>query len=574
MRLELTPKTARVVVTAALLLTIASYIGLWIAGNWATLTDVTRQTDDARTVIFPFHRYGPERALHDDPIAKEMLSYVPIGVRAIYRVVVPLVGVLASTKVVQVLCLLGMLVAALWLTRRSAIGMAAGALLLFLFLRDPFMVGRIGGGLPRSFAFPCLFIWAAGAIGRSRNVRWGAALCAALTYPTCMTILLGAEGLLALRAPLRDRTASGWRSWWQGGLLRNLRAYLLLAVLCVVATLPSIATGRGDSVHTYEQASKEPAFGHKGRLWALPFGDPIKSVSKELLAPLRFSDHSLISRLSEPLSKSDGMPALALLIGLCTLSLLGRIRPPVTGLALAASSLVLYIAARVLAFRLYAPDRFLEYGLHAAVLVSLAEVWLSLRWTWRRLGRASSRALIALVGIVAVWAFLGDGIRDLRSMSIRGPDPLDKFASTLPPNVRFASHPDDAIGIPLFAGRANTGTKETLQPWLVRSWKRQKERAQETLRALYAIDDEDVFRYAEKYGVTHFVINRKRYGTSFVQRSASFEPLTQFATKLLRKRELSALVFEHIPSSAIVFTHGDNVVVDVARLRDAIRGQR
>jgi hypothetical protein len=326
-------------------------------------------------------------------------------------------------------------------------------------------------------------------------------------------------------------------------------------------------------VHTYEQASSEPAFGRKGRLQVLPFGDPIKGVSRALLEPLRFSEHSLIQKFSEPLSKDDALPALALLIGLCTLSLLGRVRPPIAGLALAASSLVLYIAARLLAFRLYSPDRFLEYGLHAAVLVSLTEVLMSLRWTWSPLDRKSSRALLSLVGIVAVWAFLGDGIRDARAMMPRGPEPVDTFAATLPPDVRFSSHPGDAEGIPLFAARANMGTMETLQPWLVKSWQRQKTRAQDTLTALYAVDYAPVFRYAEQYGVTHFVIKKSRYRDTFLKRSASFEPLTRFAEKLLSGRELSDLVFEHVPSAAIVFTDRDIIVVDVARLRAAVEGQ-
>ena len=79
------------------------YLAGFAAANWGMLTDPQLQTDDARTSVFPFHRYGSEKTLGDDPIANEMLALVPTGVRFLYRVTVPFVDVprypLAATGV-------------------------------------------------------------------------------------------------------------------------------------------------------------------------------------------------------------------------------------------------------------------------------------------------------------------------------------------------------------------------------------------------------------------------------------------------------------------------------------------
>src|SRR5690606_39834218 len=53
-------------------------------------------------------------------------------------------------------------------------------------------------------------------------------------------------------------------------------------------------------------------------------------------------------------------------------------------------------------------------------------------------------------------------------------------------------------GIPYYSARATMGTFETLQPWFVDSWRRQKERCQETLTALYATDPAAVLDYAQR----------------------------------------------------------------------------
>lgn len=69
-----TPKVAHLASTLAVLAVLSAYLTTWLQGNWGTLTDPLLQNDDARTSLFPFHRYGPEGALADDPIATESMK--------------------------------------------------------------------------------------------------------------------------------------------------------------------------------------------------------------------------------------------------------------------------------------------------------------------------------------------------------------------------------------------------------------------------------------------------------------------------------------------------------------------
>src|SRR5688572_8948718 len=88
---------------AAVLWVFLSWFISWYRGNSDVLWDPMLQPDDARTALFPFHRYDEGAPLADDPIALEMLEYQPYAHRLLFRVTVPFVGLLAATKIVQAL---------------------------------------------------------------------------------------------------------------------------------------------------------------------------------------------------------------------------------------------------------------------------------------------------------------------------------------------------------------------------------------------------------------------------------------------------------------------------------------
>lgn len=258
---------------------LGGYLALWTESNWGMLFDPDLQNDDARTIIFPFHRYGEAGTLADDPIANEMLSAVPWGVRALYLAFVPLVDIYWASKLVQLVALGVLAWAGVVLAGSRRAGPAAGALLVFLILHTWYSTERIAGGLPRAFGFPCFALWLAGVTAQKRVPRFLAPVILSLSYPSIMNLILAAEGFLALRG-------AGRVSW--GVIARRLRRYAVVVGVCFVCVLPA-AMGSADRgpIHTLEQAKKEPAFGRSGRLYILPFAEPMKAIGEALIAPVR-----------------------------------------------------------------------------------------------------------------------------------------------------------------------------------------------------------------------------------------------------------------------------------------------
>lgn len=543
---------------------LAAYLGVWLSLNWPMLTDVRLQNDDARTILFPFHRYGPEGALADDPIASEMLDLVPIGVRLLYMVFVPLSDLFVAAKLVQAVAMSVLVWAAVILARSRRAGVGAAALLLFLFLHDWFAINRIAGGLPRAFGFPCFALWVAGVLGNSRVARLSAPVIAAVTYPSVMNMILAAEGLFTLRGVGRIQ--------W-GVVLRRLKRYAILVAVCLVAVLPAVVGGeeRGP-IHTLEQAQEEPAFGKRGRLWILPFAKPTDAMGDAFIDSFRPRGGSPMEDLKQLFDEDADMYALLLFALISCLPLLRIGPPPWMALSFVCGAIILYWASRVFAFRLYSPERYYSFGMRmAALLLVSACVGHVFHWMRPHL-RTPLRNLVCAFAIFGIWACTGNGVVRNNGMTIdqRTDRKLYEFIAELPKDVRFASHILDGDGIPFYSARATMGGFETLQPWFVGSWQRQKDRTEGTLNALYATDPRDVFDYADQNDVTHFLINRHRYGQRMKKHAGSFEPFSSYVNKLLRGKRPDAMIFDDVPKEAVIFQSRRYQVVSVEKLRRAL----
>ncbi|MCH2109945.1 MAG: hypothetical protein MK135_11480, partial [Polyangiaceae bacterium] len=334
---------------------VGAYLATWVNGNWPMLTDPQLQNDDARTALFPFHRYGAADALADDPIATEMLGFMPPGVFVLYRFLVPVVDIFVAAKIVQGVALSILLYAAWVLARSRRAGLAGGCVLLFLFAHDWFAINRVAGGLPRAFGFPLFALWLSGVIAQKRKVRAAAPLLAALTYPSVMLMILAAEGLFALRN-------SGRLPW--SVVLRRLRRYALVVVACFVFVLPATLGGeeRG-RIHTLEEARKEPAFGRKGRLWILPFADPVRALGDAYVDAYRPRGSSPWPQLKTWAAQDKKMTAVTIAAILLLIPFFAWGRIPSYAWSFAVGAVILYWLSRTYAFRLYSPERYYSFGM-------------------------------------------------------------------------------------------------------------------------------------------------------------------------------------------------------------------
>jgi hypothetical protein len=549
----------------ALWAVIIAYFWEWANGHWPMLTNPDLQQDDARTAIFPYHRWGPEGALADDPIANEMLNYQPWLVRALYFVFIKLTDIFIATKLVQALCILIVVAAAALLVRSRRFGLMAGLLLLFLFLRDWFVVHRIAGGLPRAFAFPCMALWLSAALTERLGVRRFALVLSALTYPSALAMLLGAEGLLALSGVFRQSRHHA---------LARLKELGLTIALCVLAVSPSILGGNRDDgpVHTLKEAKLEPAFGRAGRLWILPFADPRQVFTTEFASTFMPQGERRFGALPQPLEEHLPQLGFVFIALFVLIPFTGLSPPPTATIAFLASSAILYFVACQLAFRLYSPERFYAFGMHIAGAMLVINVLAPFGSQFSERVRYPLRNFLGAAVVLGFWLFLGSGYAPkLSGVTINRASnrALTDFVATLPKTIRISGHPLDTDDIPWWSARATTGGFETLQPWLKGSWARQRARTEDTLLALYATDPKRVLDYADRNQVTHFLINRGRYGADFLTRARSFEPFNAFVGQNFKGLRQHDLVFRAPPRGALIFSAGRYQLYSVDKLRAA-----
>ncbi len=539
---------------------VVAYAGVWVNAHSGYLFDPLLQNDDARTSLFPYHLYGPEATMGDDPIARDIAVRMPPGFWLQYRVLTPLVGLFTASKIVQLICLGIVVWTAVILCRSRRVGLAGALLLVFLMLHTPYVVNRIGGGFPRAFTFPLTALWTAGVITAGPRARFAAVVAAAFLNPVAALLLLGAEGVYALQR-------------------LDLKRYAVLVAVCFACVLPQAvrhsAYGR---VHTLAEARQDPVFVHSPRR-VLPFKSPL-AVGTQYFA------HPLHANGGGPLVDAwDGLGAfgaLAIAVGLVALAVSRRAPLPSAAIALLASAIVCYVAARVLAFRLYSPVRYLEYGCVASSLALIVStVGLLLPRLRLRGKRAAIRNFAAFASIAVVLLVAGDGIiredtpvRDSvvnhNGMSIDERDEADLYAfiRTLPPDSRLALHPRDGAGVSYWTGRATTEHHETLTPWWVDSWRRARARTRDTLRALYAVDPDALLEYCDRYEISHLLINVGRYGHDYRAAARVFPPFDAFVDDVLADIDREQLVIPRLTDpSTVVYYQVPWIVLDVERVR-------
>lgn len=546
-----------------LLALLCLYFGIWITNHTQLLFNPDFQNDDARTTLFPFHRYGPEGALADDPIANSMMMFMTPLCRLLYILTVPVFGLYYASKVIQALCFLIIFYSG-YLVLRSRRGLAPAALLVFFMFHTSFIIDRIAGGLPRAFAFPLFALWTAGALVNSYRTRSAAALLSALLYPSAMLLILAAEGIYCLTEIDTPRILYK--------LGQQLKRYALIVAACFLLILPTTLQMQG-RMHTLEEAKNEPAF--TTRLEVLPFPDAANHAVKMLIMPffepVGTSPLPVFQEAYSALGSTSGL----LIIALITMIPLLRLAPaPTMPLAFLLGSIFVYCIARVFAFHLYSPERGLTFGLPMAsimlVICSAGLIGVD-KNGWRI---AALRNLMAIVCISSVWIFVGDGIISNRGMTItRTPgEDLYEFAKRLPVNVRFAAHPYDADDLPYWAGRAATYGYETMQPWNIEIWRRTVIGLQDVLRMLYATDQKELLRICKNYNITHILVRKSRYEADFVKQATVIEPIGTYVIRLLAAKQLNDLLLARPNSQAVVFENEKFKVLEVDLLENAREG--
>lgn len=490
--------------------------------------------DDMRIQLPYFYHYADASLFDGDVIARYHADGTGELFRAIYSTLAPHVDVVVLAKALSYLTLV--LTAAGLAAAAGRLGGKPAAFAAACFALGSFeFIDRTVGGLPRSFAYPCMaWCLAALARGRMRTLAVLSALGAGF-YPLLPVI----GGLsLALVLLVMDRRDRGSARTWS---LRRRLVVLALTFLGALALLVPFALRvhqYGSVIHVQDFAAF-PEAGPGGRMHELdrgparPFFELAQTTGLRTLghgsAPFWPSVHALLE--TRPLRQ----PFFVVLSLLCAAGVLraGLARGGRHFRRVAAFALAVFIGFELAALvdpSLVPSSRYVRYGvppLLAAVVpsavIGLLPRRLRLPGRWRRLSAplwvaSFTLVLLALLGTYSSRTFgydvhLQSGERGITAALRR-----------LPPSALVAGWPegfmDDA---PIYSKRAALITYQTYMPYNKGMTLEMRARATAVIDAYYSPDLAPLRRLRDEFHVTHFVLEPLRLR----KRGRLFRPLNR-----------------------------------------------
>jgi hypothetical protein len=514
--------------------------------------------DDVRVLIYPQFRWEDAGLFPNDPVVAYYLASLPDGYRLLYVLFGPLVGVEFLSKLLPYLLLL-LTLGAIGAAAHRLSGLAAACGAVALGIGSAYLLGRMTGGLPRSFALPML-AWGALSLVEGR-VKLLAALVpiSAAFYPMA-GVVLGAALALSLLLPGRDRGAAAEWSW-----RRRLGLLALTALLASIVLLPSALRLReyGDAISPSLWAHY-PEAGAGGRFDAVdraPFPGLPEALYPPLLAALVGVEVPLVARTNLAAHPEWLGPAFSALL-LVAYGVLAWTRSEGRRLGcLLAAVLVCHSLAFFANLRLFLPERYVAYGVPVLALIGipslLAPVAAASRRSLRSLPYAFNVLLLALVGAE------GSSFTGLTVGIPPGERPLYARLAQLPRDSVVAGWPGEAIdNVPYLSRRSVFVARETHMPFHRKYTELMRQRTQSLIRAYFASSVDWLRDLRRESGVTHLLIDRRH----FLARPSYFVPFDSEAARAFDAMQLDGSAVLAALPRARVFEHGPYVLLDLSRL--------
>jgi len=515
------------------LLLLASLVAFYapvIVANMGRAADPLRFNDDARQQIWPFLRYYDAHLFHNDLIADYYLACTPAGYKLLYASAAKWVDPRSLSKVLPYL-LLALTVAACARAAGRLEGKWAAWGTAALCLGAPVFLERMGGGLPRAFAFPLYALAALALVGGRPLLLAAVVVISAAFYPTVAVTSGLALAAMLLLLPSRQR--GGAARWGLGRRLGVTAATAVLAALLVWPTQQ--ASSAYGAVIRPSDAAEFPEVGPGGR------------YADEDRAPGLFSRSDLAELVRAPLSGLGGPGSaghsifahpgrkvplwlFAVLGGVGTATLVVRDVCTRRLLLLAGAALLAHIVSIPLSPYLYLPERYLAYPLPviAAVLAPVGIAALPIRFAQASHSQsARGPTMLAICGAYLLFLFFTDG-RSVRSAGLdyAVTDHLAIYAylrDKTPAYTIVAGWPSEVDDIPYVCQRSVLVSRETHQAFHHDFAMRMRARADAVIDALYAPDRSGLQRLRDNFGVNYLIVSSKLYGPTAPKYFAPFD---------------------------------------------------
>ena len=321
---------------------------------------------------------------------------------------------------------------------RALGGRAVGAAAVVLLFHCLFVWGRIVGLDARAFGFPLVMSFLRYAVERRERPVLAILLAATLFYPSVFLICAPAYGATLL-----------W-PWRLDARWQRFLGVTAIGLIVLAATALRVDPRIGHPI-LYSELAKLQQRGIVGT-WPLP---PATDVMRQAVRTSLHDDYGVIHRWEHAPWRENGTILWAVAAALA-LVLLRRwrtlARVPIVLPALFVGSLAAFGVAQALPYRLYIPERMLQYAWPPALILGflllayLAFSTLTPRW---------AGVLAALVVCGLELGLYGDGlVRDVNVHDwTRKDDATVRFVATLPKAVTLAAAFDTSSSIQTFARR-------------------------------------------------------------------------------------------------------------------------
>lgn len=530
---------------AAALLVVYLYFFLWgdsksavgIAPFWFNPLWLT---DDSVQQTYPFWRAIDPTAFDDDFVTRMMINYIPPGHYWLGYTITKLTGDPIMTghwiMLVQLCLTVGLVFGAVRVLTKSY---AAALFGVTWFLHTRHVVQRITAGLPRGWAAPIIAAFLFFAAKQNHRAILGTILVACLIHPPSTVAICLAYGLYLLLQILRPSTRAQFK--------RPFIELVALAPIFISITAWSVSKPpEFGAMTTYQEALHKPEFSAnepKGRFPFVPFKPMSQEVSS--FAFQAFSTPRLF-KASAFMRSYTPYIVVTLAAILCLVGLRRRIQTfPGLFMSYAVASGIVYVASRVLAFKLFVPDRHLQFPFAILFVVAFTSA------VWRIAMSTSAessphagysrptkeyRGILALA-VLAAFIFAGSGTGLYGSANFnydryRRGRVFDWLRGHTPLDAVVAGEPIFIDPVQLFAERKGFITSETAHPFYTGYWQEAQRRLELSLRANYALSAEEFLRNVGSEGISYFILDRQSLLGDRLKKAKYYAPFNKLIRQL------------------------------------------
>lgn len=529
------------------------YVGTFLAIQLDGIFDPYVMEWDARANTLPAWRWHGTGLFRDDLLVDFAATQNPPLWRAVYWLGSLFVTPNTIAKWLPFPLFL-VVVWQAWQFARRLGGRVAGATAIVLVAHCNFVWDRIVGGNARAFGFPLVFAFIRYAAQKRERAVLATLLLMALAYPSALVFCAPAWGLLLLARDERHRFAELDGRWLRFGVVGatalGLAAWFALHTDARIGHAITLDELEGLGQRTFSA------------LW--PLAEPRYPVQKTLAYSLFYPSGTPLLFASWPLRQNG---AIALAVAAFLVGAAGRrLREvPLVIPALLVSSVVAFAVAQAVAYRLYFPERMLQFSWPPVLLLGLVAVGLR---AFASFGARDAALLTAAVLLGTQLLTNGDGLAraiGLHDWHARETTVVKEIAK-LGPDVVVAAPFDEANAVQYLAHRKVLFSAISNIPHHYPYAVELERRIRAWYLAYYARDWETVRRFARDEHVDYLVVDTGDFGPNAVQRAKYVEPWTALAQRLVRSGPAKGLVLAAPPPAAIVFHDGPTLLVDTHRL--------